>query len=128
LNQPPDHAHHNRPPDVPDAEAIIDFKAIANWVRFGLHCARRHRRLLALITLSVVLLAGAAVAVLPKTYHVETKLLAQKNQVLAVKNDQGGEAPTRAAADTVLRRENLIALVKQTNLTHERTPIEETQR
>ena len=114
MNHPPQPA-----PERSDAEPIIDFKAIANWVGFGRRSAGRHKRLVLGLAAALVLIAGVAVAVLPKTYHVETKLLAQKNQVLAVRNDTGGEDPTRAAADTVLRRENLVALVKRTNLVNE---------
>ena len=115
MNQPSPQPAHERS----DVEPIIDFKAIANWVGFGRRSARRHKRLVFGLALVLVIIAGLAIVVLPKTYHVETKLLAQKNQVLAVRNDTGGEDPTRAAADTVLRRENLVALVKRTNLVNE---------
>jgi hypothetical protein len=51
-------------------------------------------------------------------YHVETKILAQRQQTLPSIVRPGGpdEAPTRTAYELVHRRENLINLVKQTNL------------
>lgn len=117
MNQPPVNPGAT---DRQEAEPIIDFKAIANWVGFGKRSAGRHKRLIGGIALALGVVAGVAVAVLPKTYHVETKLLAQKNVALALKaSSDNGEDPTRAAADTVLRRENLVALVKRTNLVTE---------
>jgi uncharacterized protein involved in exopolysaccharide biosynthesis len=112
LNQPPVNPGAT---DSTEAEPIIDFKAIANWVGFGKRSAGRHKKLIGGIALALALVAGIAVAILPKTYHVETKLLAQKNVALALKADNG-EDPTRAAADTVLRRENMVALVKRIDL------------
>jgi hypothetical protein len=59
---------------------------------------------------------------MPRTYHVESKILAQRNQVIAALGNpnrtvpRDADAPTRAASETVLRRDNLISLIKQTGL------------
>ena len=55
----------------------------------------------------------------PKTYHVESKALAQTNS--ALKASAGTRTPgpihhARVAADTVLRQDNLLALIKETDL------------
>ncbi|HEX3344222.1 MAG TPA: hypothetical protein VHS09_06600, partial [Polyangiaceae bacterium] len=53
----------------------------------------------------------------PKTYHVETKALAQPTSALTVRGDgPSADTLTRAAADTVLRQDNLLALIKETDL------------
>ncbi|MEO6238914.1 MAG: hypothetical protein ABIQ52_18110 [Vicinamibacterales bacterium] len=83
----------------------------------------RRNKLLAITTVALVMgMTTAAALLLPKSYHVETKLLAQRNAVMAALSNPGravpwdADAPTRAAAETVLRRDNLIALIKQTDL------------
>jgi hypothetical protein len=121
LNQPPVNPGNSAQSaiDRSEAEPIIDFKAIANWVGFGKRSAKRHKRVIGGLAAALGALAVVAIAVLPKTYHVETKLLAQKNTALALKTDNPADDPTRQAADTVLRRENLVALVKRTNLLKE---------
>ena len=61
----------------------------------------------------VLAMTAAAAVLLPRTYHVQTKLLAQRNAVMTALSNPGravpwdADAPTRAAAETVLRRDNL---------------------
>jgi hypothetical protein len=80
------------------------------------------RRLLIFVSIAfgMPLLAAAALAVMPKTYEVESRLLAQKNPVLAVKADSSpADVPTRAAAETIIRRDNLHDLIRQADLLQE---------
>jgi hypothetical protein len=68
-----------------------------------------------------VLVASVSVVVywmLPRSYHAESQILAQKNQVIGALAGRGNPAdsPTRAAAETVLRHDNLVALVQKTEL------------
>ena len=73
----------------------------------------------------VITLTGTALLVMPKTYHVQTKLLAQRNEVMTALSNPGravpwdADSPTRAAAETVLRRDNLISMIGITNLMEE---------
>jgi uncharacterized protein involved in exopolysaccharide biosynthesis len=63
-----------------------------------------------------VVVAGLTVVaaiVWPRTFHCESKLMAQRNEVLASHN--GGD-PLRGASDVILRHDNLEAIVKQTDL------------
>jgi hypothetical protein len=66
-----------------------------------------------------------AVAMLwPRTYHCETRLIAQQSQILAMRGDSVNDA-LRGAPDLVLRLENLEAIVHQLDLvrvTRERRP------
>ena len=61
-------------------------------------------------------------AVLPRTYHVDAQLLAQRNTLMPALGNPGrtvpleADVPTRAAAEAVLRRDNLLSLMKQTDL------------
>jgi len=88
-------------------------------VSFVLGSVRRHRLLFMAVLLTIV---GGTIGVLltfPKTYHVEAKTLAQRSSALVVRGDgPGADSLTRVAAETVKRRENLVALVQQTDLLH----------
>ena len=87
------------PPDDNDSGEIIDFRALRNWWFFAGGSLRRHKWAVLVVVFSVVGLAALALAVMPKTYHVEARLLAQRNQVLAIRGDQpGGDAPTKVPA------------------------------
>jgi uncharacterized protein involved in exopolysaccharide biosynthesis len=103
------------------AEAF-DFDWILDYASFVMDAIRSQRLLELGVFASVVVIAGLAVVSLPKTYHAETKLLAQRNELieslsLNSPNRSGAESdPTRAASETVLRNDNLIALVEQTDV------------
>jgi uncharacterized protein involved in exopolysaccharide biosynthesis len=123
------------PPPVPQPEAaseadpsgeseppLINVRQLFDYVGFVGRSVGRHKPLAFATVTLVMALTGAAVVVMPKTYVVETKLLAQRNAVMAALSNPGravpwdADAPTRAAAETVLRRDNLISLIAQTNL------------
>jgi uncharacterized protein involved in exopolysaccharide biosynthesis len=101
---------------------LFDWSKIADYARFVRGAIPRHKWLSACVFLTVVGLTLLGLWGLPKTYHVESTLLAQRNQVIgaltiAGRNMPGeADAPTRLAAETVLRRDNLIALVRRTEL------------
>ncbi len=97
----------------------LDLKFAMNLLGYAWGAVLRHMRLsLALFTV----LFGATVSslyLLPKTYHIETKLFAQRNPALALKGDNQSEGPSHSAAETILQRDNLVAIVRQTDLLHE---------
>jgi uncharacterized protein involved in exopolysaccharide biosynthesis len=94
-----------------------DHQRLRNYASFLVGSVRRHRLLVAAVFVTIVGATVASFFVLPKTYHVETKALAQPNSALTVRGDgPGAESLTRVAADTVLRHENLLALIQETNL------------
>jgi uncharacterized protein involved in exopolysaccharide biosynthesis len=110
------------PPKDPDDFELIDFAQVKNWVRFVLHSLVRRKLLasaVALLTFSLV--AGALVSI-PKTYRIEAQLLAQRNSVMAALGNPTraipaeADRPTRGAAEAILRRDNLVSLIRQTDL------------
>ncbi len=110
------------PHDEAEDLKLIDFDELRNWVRFTIQSVPRRRRLAA-VSLAVGLLAtGLAWGALPRTYHVDAQVLAQRNTLMPALGNPNrrvpveSDAPTRAAAEAVLRRDNLVSLVKQTDL------------
>ena len=101
---------------------LFDTKLIRNQAGYVRGSLKRHKRLVIGIIVAVVGLTATALATLPKTYHVDTVLLAQRNLVINKLGNprraltEGADNPTRAAAETIMRRDNLVALVKQTEL------------
>jgi hypothetical protein len=113
--QPPPPPHVYEAPDD-----LFDWAKIRRYVVFSLGSVRRRFGLFMAIAGSMILFAATALWALPKTYEVECRLLAQKNPVLAVKADQSQSTdPTRAAAEIIVRHENLHALIRQTDLVTE---------
>lgn len=117
------HPIHGQPPAAPppayDAanDDLFDWAKIRKYVTFSLGSVRRRFGLFMAVALSMVVFAAAALWALPKTYEVESRLLAQKNAILAVKADASVTTdPTRAAAEIIVRHENLHALIRQTDL------------
>ncbi len=94
-----------------------DRQKARSYASFVWGSVRRHR---ALFTTVFILIVGSTVGsffVCPTTFHVETKALAQPTSALSVRGDgPSADSLTRAAADTVLRQENLLALIKETDL------------
>jgi uncharacterized protein involved in exopolysaccharide biosynthesis len=99
-----------------DSAPIIDFRALRNWLQFAMRAARLRRRLTLGMAGGMFVIAAILVNVIPKTYRVQCRLLAQRNAALALRGDNNNESTTKSASDVVTRRENLINLVKQTNL------------
>jgi len=129
LTQPPEHASAPQaaPPSPPPShepapEDLFDWPKLRDYAVFLLRAPKRHPWFAAGTFALVVATAVLSIWALPKTFHVESKILTQKNQVmpgLANPNrsiPSEADAPTRAASDTVLRRENLVALISQTDL------------
>jgi len=112
---------HDEEPETLEANASLfdrrDRQKVRNYASFLLGSVRRHRPLVAAVFISILGATIGSFFVLPKTYHVETKALAQPTSALTVRGDgPGADSLTRAAADTVLRQENLLALIQQTDL------------
>jgi uncharacterized protein involved in exopolysaccharide biosynthesis len=94
-----------------------DRERVHNYASFVGRSVRRHRLIFLTVFLSIIGGTVASILVFPKTYHVEAKALAQRNSALVVRGDgPGAESLTRVAVETVMRRDNLIALIQQTDL------------
>jgi hypothetical protein len=111
-------------PDDSD-EKVFDLRQVADYGRFALGSLRRHVILGAATFSFLFVMIIAALILLPKTYHAHAKLLAQRNAMMAALSNPGravpwdADAPTRAAAETVLRRDNLLMLIRQADLLNE---------
>jgi hypothetical protein len=105
-----------------DVDRLIDVRQLADYAGFVLRSVGRHKMIVGATSLGIVIVAAVAALLWPKTYHVEVQLLAQRNAVMTALSNPGravpwdADAPTRAAAETVLRRDNLISLVTKTDL------------
>ncbi len=111
-------------PNVPDeeAESSLDVQGLRDRVSYALGSLRRH----AIAALAVALLVAAAGLligrVMPDRYEVETRLLGQRLDVIASLTNPGrpdilgANVNKDVISDLVLRRDNLLAIVRQTGL------------
>jgi len=114
----------SEPPEPIGADELelIDFRHLGNLGGFVLRSVRRRKLLAAFTFLAVAAASLGALAVVPRTYHVETQLLAQRNSLMPALGNPGravpfdADVPTRAAPEAVLRRDNLLSLMVQTDL------------
>jgi len=122
-------------PEVEKAQAqLVDWEALRDYLAYIKNALLRHK-LLALTTFVVTASLGLAVAkFLPRTYYSQATLLPKRSSTIAalVNPDRipaldpdppnplrpPGEVDsvTRSAGQAVLRRENLVALIKRVNL------------
>jgi len=122
-------------PEVEKAQAqLVDWEALRDYLAYVKNALLRHK-LLALTTFVVTAALGLAVAkFLPRTYYSQATLLPKRSSTIAalVNPDRipaldpdppnplrpPGEVDsvTRSAGQAVLRRENLVALIKRVNL------------
>jgi len=107
------------------SDRLFESGEVADYAGFVVSALRRRKVLAAGTFVSTLALAALALAAWPRTYYVEVKLLAQRNQVMTALSNPGraipwdADAPTRSAAETVLRRDNLVSLIKQTDLVNQ---------
>lgn len=110
-------------PDPRDGAAdLFDYAFGRQVLGFAARSLRRHWALALVVFAVVVAAALAGLEVLPRTYKVEVRILTARNQVMPALGNPGravpreADAPTQAASELILRRDNLVALVKQTSL------------
>lgn len=104
-------------------EDLVDYELLRHFLGFGFRAVRRHRRLTLGTFVAVLALGLAVTALLPRTYHVEATLLANRSQLIrSLSNPRGPAAlsavedPTRAAQQTVIAHGNLVSLIKRTRM------------
>ncbi len=110
-----------RATDAPAKASFFSYRNFRNYLSYAAGSVGR-RKLLAAGAFALVALGTiGSLMLLPSNYYVETRIWAQRSQ-LAPALDNGrranqavAESPTRAAAETILRRDNLVAVIKQTD-------------
>lgn len=110
------------PPAPEDAGALFDTALLRELLAFALHALRRRRRAALVTFVAVLATAVAALALMPRSYYTETKLLAQRNVVIPMLGNPGrklpneSDTPTRLASEAIMNRSNLEAIVNATDL------------
>jgi hypothetical protein len=98
----------------------FEFAAVGGYALMVIRSLRRHPALFLAVWLGVVALTALGLAVLPRTYDVQTTLQVARGTpstpVVSKTAQRELDAPTRIAAATVHRYENLMRLVRQTDL------------
>jgi uncharacterized protein involved in exopolysaccharide biosynthesis len=95
------------------AHHVAQIDLLASYLAFGGRAIKKRQLLAVAIFVVVAGLTIVAVMVWPRTFHCESRLMAQRNEVLG---GERGEPPLRGAADVIFRHDNLEAIVKQTDL------------
>ncbi|HVQ28941.1 MAG TPA: hypothetical protein VMV21_05135 [Vicinamibacteria bacterium] len=122
MSPRPEAGVHPGSDDDGDDEGGFDFGLVVDYLAYTRRALRR-RWLLGLgLFVAVVAVGVAVVALLPRTYHVQTRILAQRNQVIATLGNPNrtlpseADSPTRGASEAVLRHDSILTLIRQTNL------------
>lgn len=114
--------HHSRgngqpPEENPD---LFELKRLQEYAGFVLRSPLRHKRLAVAAFVAVVALGVTGLLTVPKKWEVRATLLAQRSALMGTLSNPGmnrdWDAPARAAREMLVRRDNLIALCKQTHL------------
>ncbi len=111
-------SHPSTPPTPPDRD-IFELARLWEWTGFILRAPLRHKKLALAAFVAMTGLGIVAVLVVPKRWEVTGTVLAQRSALMGTLSNPGmnreWDAPTRAARELLRRRENLLALCKQTN-------------
>ena len=113
-------------PDYEDDEdGGFDLGIVRDYLAYCGRALLRRWRTAALVFGLTTGLAAAVIQILPRSYVSQTRILAQRNQIIAALGNpyrmlpSEADAPTRAASETVKRHQNLVALIRQTHLLDE---------
>ena len=143
ASEPPGPVHrppHSSPSGDPlqtevsaDSDSLVDTQLLVDWLGFAARSVWRHRILAVATCLVAFGAVWIAAAQWPKTYQSYGRLLVTRNDVMSALVNPGrtipreDAAPTWAAQEIVRSRQNLLAIMKETNLLEEwersRTPL-----
>jgi len=93
----------------------IPTELILSYLAFAKQALKKRIVLETTIFVVVTTITVVVAIILPRTYHSESRLMAQRSDVLATRGDSIGDA-LRGAPDVVLSRENMEKIVKQLDL------------
>src|SRR5882762_1775071 len=103
-------------------DAVFDLEHLRTLLGYPFRAARRRRRAALGVFLVVIALTALAALILPRSYLIESRILAQRNVVMPMLGNPKrsipaeSDAPTRLAAEAVLSRDNLLSIVRSTDL------------
>lgn len=107
-----------RPDETDGAEAATTLELAG----FVLRSARRRRRLATVIFVLGGLMTAAIALFAPRVYKVDTRILAQRQVIMPLLGNPrrtvppDADAPLKAVDEIIRRRDNLVAVVRETNL------------
>src|SRR5512138_536030 len=113
-------AERSVPPPGPND--VIDWGVVLEWARFARASLRRHRGLMALALAGCLGLAATSLWAMPKLYRCDVQILADQNLIMPNLGNprrtlpRDADAPTKRAREFILRREGLVAIIKQADL------------
>jgi uncharacterized protein involved in exopolysaccharide biosynthesis len=119
---PPSESKPAEPEGNVDPDKLVDFRQIADYAGFVAGALGRHKIIAGVTFILVLAVTAAAAHFWPKTYHVQAKLLAQRYDRIAALDNPGRafgpdtDVPSRSAEAAVLRHDNLVTVIKQTDL------------
>lgn len=108
--------------DEAEAEDGVDLARSLEVVRLVLRAPRRRPRLAATVLLLCCLVTAAVALLIPRAYTVSTRILVQRNVVIPLLGNPrrplptDWDVPTKGTSESILRRDNLTAIVKETDL------------
>jgi uncharacterized protein involved in exopolysaccharide biosynthesis len=103
-------------------EPVIQSDLVRDLIGFPWRAVKRHRTLAVSLFLVIATAAGLSSVIMPRHYIVYTTLVAAKNSVMpALGNPRRpaaaeSDAPTRLAVEAVMSRDNLVEIIRETNL------------
>lgn len=122
-----------RPSALAGDAPLVDVTLLRDYLSFVGQSLRRHRLGAAVTMAATLSLVGAALVSWPRTYQIDGRLLVQSTSLVSsLVNPDGvtrreGPGPTLAAQEIVKSRDNLLGMMKTTNLLAEwertRTPL-----
>lgn len=121
MNARSSHAQAHGGDQEPGEEEGLDLDAIRDWIGFVWR-ARQRQPKVAIGVFAVIAGLGLLVSfTMPRIYNSQVKLLVQPDLVGPALSNPGRavpheDNPLANVADTIMRRDNLVALVKETNL------------
>ena len=93
---------------------------VGGHVLLVLHAVRRHPRLCLALWAGVLALSFLGAFALPRRYEVQTTLQAQRTQIIGSlagrSTPSDRDTPIKQAAEIILRHENLVGLIRKTDL------------
>ncbi len=119
----PPNARFGPPPVAPRPEdPVFQADLFRELIGFPWRAVKRHRTLAISLFLLIASAAAMSTIVMPRHYLVVTTMVAAKNIVMpALGNPRRAvpsesDAPTRLAVEAVMRRDNLVEIIRETNL------------